>query len=46
MVFLMNSIKKNKSKGEVKNKSGILGSCIVLPENYLPSDKEDFMKVA
>jgi len=39
----MNSIKKNKIKGEVKDKSGILGSSIVLPENYLPSDKEDFM---
>ena len=43
MVFIMNSIKKNKIKGEVKDKSGILGSSIVLPENYLPSDKEDFM---
>ena len=43
MVFLMNSIKKNKIKGEVKNKSGVLGSSMVLPENYLPSDKEEFM---
>ena len=43
MVFLMNSVKKDKIKVQVKNKSGILGSSIVLPEDYLPSDKEDFM---
>ncbi len=43
MVYLMGSAKKNKIKGELKNKTGFLGSSIVLPENYLPNEKEEFM---
>tara|TARA_B100000700_G_scaffold312774_1_gene396890 strand:+ start:238 stop:717 length:480 start_codon:yes stop_codon:yes gene_type:complete len=39
----MGSAKKNKIKGEFKNKTGFLGSSIVLPENYLPNEKEEFM---
>ena len=39
----MGSAKKNKIKGELKNKTGFLGSSIVLPENYLPNEKEEFM---
>ena len=43
MVYLMGSAKKNKIKGDLKNKTGFLGSSIVLPENYLPNEKEEFM---
>ena len=39
----MSSAKKNKIKGELKNKTGFLGSSIVLPENYLPNENEEFM---
>ena len=39
----MGSAKKNKIKGELKNKTGFLGSSIVLPENYLPNENEEFM---
>ena len=39
----MGSAKKNKIKGELKNKTGFLGTSIVLPENYLPNEKEEFM---
>ena len=39
----MVSAKKNKIKGELKNKTGFLGTSIVLPENYLPNEKEEFM---
>lgn len=39
----MVSAKKNKIKAELKNKTGFLGSSIVLPENYLPNEKEEFM---
>ena len=34
----MNSIDKNKINNETSNKSGIQGSRIVLPENYVPTD--------
>ena len=43
MVYLMVSAKKNKIKAELKNKTGFLGTSIVLPENYLPNEKEEFM---
>ena len=43
MVYIMGSAKKNKIKGELKNKTGFLGSSIVLPENYLPNENEEFM---
>ena len=43
MVYIMGSAKKNKIKGELKNKTGFLGTSIVLPENYLPNEKEEFM---
>ncbi len=39
----MVSAKKNKIKAELKNKTGFLGTSIVLPENYLPNEKEEFM---
>ena len=39
----MNSIDKNKINNESSNKSGIQGSRIVLPENYLPKDIEEYM---
>jgi len=39
----MNSIDKNKINNESSNKSGIQGSRIVLPENYLPTDIEEYM---
>ncbi len=39
----MGSAKKNKIKGDLKNKTGFLGSSIVLPENYLPNENEEFM---
>ena len=39
----MNSIDKNKINNESSNKSGIQGSRIVLPENYVPTDIEEYM---
>ena len=39
----MNSIDKNKINNESSNKSGIQGSRIVLPENYIPTDIEEYM---
>ena len=39
----MNSIDKNKINNESSNKSGIQGSRIVLPENYMPTDIEEYM---
>ena len=39
----MNSIDKNKINKETSNKSGIQGSRIVLPEDYVPSDIEEYM---
>ena len=39
----MNSIDKNKINNETSNKSGIQGSRIVLPENYVPTDIEEYM---
>ena len=39
----MNSIDKNKINNESSNKSGIQGSRIVLPENYIPKDIEEYM---
>ena len=39
----MNSIDKNKINNESSNKSGIQGSRIVLPENYVPTDVEEYM---
>ena len=39
----MNSIDKNKINNETSNKSGIQGSRIVLPENYIPTDIEEYM---
>ena len=39
----MNSIDKNKISNESSNKSGIQGSRIVLPENYVPTDIEEYM---
>ena len=39
----MNSIDKNKINNESSNKSGIQGSRIVLPENYVPTDMEEYM---
>ena len=39
----MNSIDKNKINSETSDKSGIQGSRIVLPENYLPTDIEEYM---
>ena len=39
----MNSIDKNKINNETSNKSGIQGSRIVLPENYMPTDIEEYM---
>ena len=39
----MNSIDKNKINNESSNKSGIQGSRIVLPENYKPTDIEEYM---
>ena len=39
----MNSIDKNKINSESSNKSGIQGSRIVLPENYVPTDIEEYM---
>ena len=39
----MNSINKNNLKDANSNKTGILGSTIVLPQNYVPSDIEDYM---
>ena len=34
---------KNKINNESSNKSGIQGSRIVLPENYMPTDIEEYM---
>ena len=39
----MNSIDKNKINNESSNKSGIQGSRLVLPENYVPTDIEEYM---
>ncbi len=39
----MNSINKNSLNEQASNKSGVLGSRIVLPENYLPNENEKFM---
>ena len=39
----MNSITKNNLKEENSNKTGILGSTIVLPQNYVPTEMEDYM---
>ena len=39
----MNSIDKNKINNETSNKSGIQGSRLVLPENYVPTDIEEYM---
>ena len=39
----MNSITKNNLKDENSNKTGILGSTIVLPQNYVPTEMEDYM---
>tara|TARA_A100001011_G_C13768010_1_gene618010 strand:- start:24 stop:503 length:480 start_codon:yes stop_codon:yes gene_type:complete len=39
----MNSINKDIAKNENENKSGVLGSRIVLPKNYSPNEKEEFM---
>ncbi len=39
----MNSITKNNLKNESSNKTGILGSTIVLPQNYVPTEMEDYM---
>ena len=39
----MNSIDKNKINNQSSNKSGIQGSRIVLPENYVPTDIEEYM---
>ena len=39
----MNSIDKNKINNESSNKTGIQGSRIVLPENYMPTDIEEYM---
>ncbi len=39
----MNSIDKNKISNETSSKSGIQGSRIVLPENYVPTDIEEYM---
>ncbi len=39
----MNSIDKTKINNESSNKSGIQGSRIVLPENYTPTDIEEYM---
>ena len=39
----MNSINKNKINEETANKSGILGSRIVLPNNYMPKEIEEYM---
>ena len=39
----MNSINKNNLKNESAKKAGILGSRMVLPADYYPSDNEKFM---
>ena len=39
----MNSIDKNKINNESSNKSGIQGSRLVLSENYVPTDIEEYM---
>ena len=39
----MNSINKTKINEETSNKPGILGSRIVLPNNYAPTDIEEYM---
>ena len=39
----MNSINKNNLKEHNANKTGILGSRMVLPEDYYPSENEKFM---
>ena len=39
----MNSINKNNLKIQTANKTGILGSRIVLPEDYMPNENEKFM---
>ena len=39
----MNSINNNNIKVQTAEKTGILGSRIVLPENYLPKEDEKFM---
>ena len=36
----MNSITKNNLKNESSNKTGILGSTIVLPQNYVPTNRD------
>ena len=42
----MNSINKDKINEETANKSGILGSRIVLPDNYTPKEIEEYMNEA
>ena len=39
----MNSINKNDLKNQSSNKTGILGSRMVLPTDYSPSESEKFM---
>jgi len=39
----MNSINKNDLKNQSSNKTGILGSRMVLPTDYSPSENEKFM---
>ncbi len=39
----MNSINKTKFNEETSNKSGVLGSRIVLPDDYEPTDIEEYM---
>ena len=42
----MNSVNKDKINEETANKSGILGSRIVLPDNYTPKEIEEYMNEA